>query len=177
MNLELPPNFYYHLQAAISQGIEDGFSNAKTQQQAGWRSCIDHIIKPDSPCPVCALAEANIRIGELAAQLTAATACADAFPKMLDEWAEWEAKQFPQATTQSRLKHLRKEVDELLTDQSDLIEYVDCFALLMLAARHEGIGIFELLVGMQSKLKINKARKWGLVNSDGFVEHIREQTP
>jgi len=23
----------------------------------GWRACIDHIIRPDSPCPVCRIAE------------------------------------------------------------------------------------------------------------------------
>ena len=32
---------------------------------AGWRSCIDHIIKPDSPCPVCLLAEKDIEIASL----------------------------------------------------------------------------------------------------------------
>jgi len=26
-------------------------------REAGWRSCIDHIIKPDSACPVCKITE------------------------------------------------------------------------------------------------------------------------
>lgn len=26
-------------------------------EKAGWRSCIDHIIRPDSPCPVCRIEE------------------------------------------------------------------------------------------------------------------------
>ena len=30
--------------------IENGWRN-------GWRSCVDHIIRPDSPCPVCRIAE------------------------------------------------------------------------------------------------------------------------
>jgi hypothetical protein len=25
----------------------------KADSVAGWRACIDHIIRPDSPCPVC----------------------------------------------------------------------------------------------------------------------------
>ena len=25
--------------------------------KAGWRACIDHIIRPDSPCPVCKVEE------------------------------------------------------------------------------------------------------------------------
>ena len=25
--------------------------------KSGWRCCIDHIIKPESPCPICALTE------------------------------------------------------------------------------------------------------------------------
>jgi hypothetical protein len=32
--------------------------------KAGWRSCIDHIIRPDSPCPVCALATAEARLSK-----------------------------------------------------------------------------------------------------------------
>jgi hypothetical protein len=39
-------------------------------EDAGWRSCIDHIIRPDSPCPVC-------RITELTAQLEAVKALND----------------------------------------------------------------------------------------------------
>ena len=29
---------------------------------SGWRSCIDHIIRPDSPCPVCRIAELEKKI-------------------------------------------------------------------------------------------------------------------
>ena len=31
----------------------------------GWRSCIDHIIKPESACPVCAIEQLEERIKEL----------------------------------------------------------------------------------------------------------------
>ena len=66
MQLELPPNFYYHVQAAIAQGIGEGLGNVELERmrQAGWRACVDHIIKPDSPCPVCALREAECALRE-----------------------------------------------------------------------------------------------------------------
>ena len=31
-------------------------------QSAGWRSCIDHIIKPESSCPVCRIEELTARV-------------------------------------------------------------------------------------------------------------------
>ena len=73
----------------------------------------------------------------------------------------------------SRLKHLEKEIQELIETPTDLEEYVDCFALLMLAMRHEGVSLSDLYEGMEGKLITNKLRKWGKVNEDGFVEHIR----
>lgn len=32
---------------------------------AGWRCCIDHILKPEHPCPICALEKANAEIKQL----------------------------------------------------------------------------------------------------------------
>lgn len=31
-------------------------------QKAGWRACIDHIIKPESQCPVCYASELAARV-------------------------------------------------------------------------------------------------------------------
>ncbi len=98
-------------------------------------------------------------------------------PEILDAWAEWEAIQFPQATTLSRLKHLQKEINELIEDPQDLMEYVDCFALLTSAMRGESITLTTLILAMGAKLEINKKRKWGEVNEKGFVEHVGKEIP
>jgi hypothetical protein len=34
-------------------------------EAAGWRCCIDHIIKPESPCPICKVEKLQTRIEEL----------------------------------------------------------------------------------------------------------------
>ena len=36
-------------------------------EKAGWRSCIDHIIKPDNECPVCRFMKAEAFIKEIGA--------------------------------------------------------------------------------------------------------------
>ena len=35
--------------------IERLTAENKALTESGWRSCIDHIIRPDSPCPVCGI--------------------------------------------------------------------------------------------------------------------------
>ena len=94
-------------------------------------------------------------------------------PSLFNDWAAWEAEQFPQSTTRSRLKHLEKEVGELLETPDDIMEYADAMALLMLAAKSQGFEFTDILRAMRVKLGINKARRWGKPNADGFVEHIR----
>jgi len=32
---------------------------------SGWRACVDHIIKPDSPCPVCRIEELKAKLGRI----------------------------------------------------------------------------------------------------------------
>jgi hypothetical protein len=86
----------------------------------------------------------------------------------------WTEKQFPQRTTNSILAHLRKETTELEEDSQDIMEYADCMMLLLDAASYNGIHASDILRACYDKLEINKARKWGNVNSDGFVEHIKE---
>jgi hypothetical protein len=39
--------------------LEDQIEKIK---KGGWRSCIDHIIRPDSPCPVCEINALNAQL-------------------------------------------------------------------------------------------------------------------
>src|SRR6056300_1760173 len=38
-----------------------------TNMDSGWRACIDHIIRPDSPCPVCENERLKAQIASLQA--------------------------------------------------------------------------------------------------------------
>ena len=87
---------------------------------------------------------------------------------------EVQNKQFPTATTESKLKHLNSEVAELLASPYDRMEYADCFMLLIGAADKARIDYNMLLAAIEKKLAINKKRKWGKPNKNGVINHIKQ---
>ena len=68
--------------------------------------------------------------------------------------------------------HLLKEIKELGDDLNDGDELADCALLLFDLASHAGV---DLLDAIEKKFKINKARKWGPIQPDGSIEHIKEE--
>lgn len=73
------------------------------------------------------------------------------------------------------LKHLAKEVGEVLDNPKDLTEHADCLLLLCDAARRSGFTCDQLLAAAWAKLEVNKARKWSVpTKGDEAVEHVRE---
>lgn len=68
----------------------------------------------------------------------------------------------------SGLNLLREKKDQVL------MEFADCFMLLIDAAAHEQITIDMLSEATDRKLEINKQRKWGKPNDLGYFEHIKE---
>lgn len=72
------------------------------------------------------------------------------------------------------LKHLIKEAQECIDNPSDIVEYADCFLLVLDASRRAGFSVFELVKAAQDKLKVNKARQWPKVNDMNVeVEHLK----
>ncbi len=92
--------------------------------------------------------------------------------KLCNDITDWQDKQFPTATVESKLKHLKSEINELLDNPNDDMEYADCFMLLIGAADKARISLDALVFAVRKKLEINKKRKWGKSNKDGFTEHI-----
>lgn len=72
-------------------------------------------------------------------------------------------------TTEDALKRLRKSKDRIL------MEFADCFMLLIDAAAHEQITIDMLVNATKQKLEINKTRKWGEPNELGYFEHLKDK--
>jgi NTP pyrophosphatase (non-canonical NTP hydrolase) len=92
----------------------------------------------------------------------------------IQEIGAWQRETFPHATDQSVIAHLQKEVlTELpFASRGDLpYELADCLMLLFSLADRNCI---DLEMALREKLAINRARTWGAVNAQGFVEHIRE---
>lgn len=91
------------------------------------------------------------------------------FGKLLGEWADTT---FPgQRTTMRCLLHLKKEVEEVIAEPDDRMEYADCFMLLLDAARKAGISPDDLIKVSYEKLEICKKRKWKAPDKDGVILH------
>jgi hypothetical protein len=88
----------------------------------------------------------------------------------------WADETFgPSLSPDSTIAHLKKEVEELVADPSNVTEYADCMILLIDAARRVGITMDLLLDHCWAKLEINIRRKWGPPDKDGIIEHIKEE--
>lgn len=100
--------------------------------------------------------------------------------KEMFEWiTAWQREKFTKATAQSAANHLREEVGELIHDLSNEgdmrkteSEYADCFLLLFGSASLYGLSYEDICQAINAKMEINKARKWGGVNEQGYVKHV-----
>ena len=73
------------------------------------------------------------------------------------------------------LHHLKKEIDEVLADPKDPIEWFDCLSLLLDGARMAGFGVADLVKVGWKKLEINKSRLWAIAGGEnGVIEHLRQ---
>lgn len=98
-----------------------------------------------------------------------------------DFWYElsvWSQKTFGSDKVRGStgpLKHLAKEINEVLAKPDDLEEYADLLFLVFDATRRAGFTYKLLVEAARDKLEINKKRKWPTPTSDEPVEHVKEQ--
>lgn len=96
------------------------------------------------------------------------------------EITEWQERTFPAATAQSKVLHLRDEVNELMDDlrigsPSRRLEFADCFILLFGAAAADGMTYEDICNAIDDKFEINKSRKWGKPDANGVVRHVERE--
>ena len=100
--------------------------------------------------------------------------CPNCRPPSMDALQEkvgtWATTTFPQSTDESKLKHLQREVKELL-ESGKPEEAADCALILMHYAHAHGFSLFD---ECRKKFEIAKKRKWGAPDGEGVQEHIRE---
>ena len=93
----------------------------------------------------------------------------------------WQKETFPNSNANSKIVHLKQEVDEL---QSDVmynsidarLEFADCFILLFGAAKAHGMSYEDICAAIDEKMHINVNRKWGKPDKNGVVNHIKNET-
>lgn len=95
---------------------------------------------------------------------------------------EWSRKTFGEgARTDTVIAHIRKELDEILQNPHDPMEWADIILLALDGAWRAGHEPEQIARAIRDKQKINEKRKWPAPNTvpEGEpIEHIRtEPTP
>jgi NTP pyrophosphatase (non-canonical NTP hydrolase) len=97
--------------------------------------------------------------------------------EQFQEITSWQDKTFPDATMQSKIAHLKKELEEVLDPDNSFaalrLEFADCFFLLFGAAHKAGMDYVDIIGAISHKFERNKNRKWGQPDKDGIVEHLK----
>ena len=70
------------------------------------------------------------------------------------------------------LTHLLEEVQELIDNPDDELEWADCLLLLLDAAWRKGHTVDDLVKFAERKLKINKKRNW-TKHPNGVFKHVK----
>ncbi|MGI1561079.1 DUF550 domain-containing protein [Klebsiella michiganensis] len=91
------------------------------------------------------------------------------------EHAEWSQATFGNVGPIGPLKHLRREVLEVIAKPHDLIEWADMQFLLWDAQRRAGITDEQITQAMIEKLAVNKQREWPEPKDGEPRLHIKEQ--
>lgn len=100
------------------------------------------------------------------------------FLEFCADQAAWSQKTFGADTERGPigpLKHMLKEVQEVLEKPTDVEEYADLLLLLMDSSRRAGINPMALLQAARAKMRKNKQREWPKPTSDEPVEHVRTE--
>lgn len=81
---------------------------------------------------------------------------------MTDKWeslqntvVRWANERYPNESVVSKLKKLEEEVGELTELPSDLLEYADCFMVLMTLADWHGFSMDDIFFAILVKLGAN----------------------
>lgn len=97
------------------------------------------------------------------------------------EISQWQRVTFPNATPISASLHLCEEANELneiLVEDGTMdqvaLEIADCFLLLIGVCQTAGMSYEDIIQAIDSKMEINKTRKWGKQNELGYVKHIED---
>ena len=89
-----------------------------------------------------------------------------------DRIQQFQLSRFPEQNLIGKLNHCARELQELIADVDDPMEWADVFILFLGAAAMHDLSVTALLVFADSKLTICEKRKWGPADADGVHHHI-----
>jgi len=100
----------------------------------------------------------------------------DLVSHLYDQRAFSERTFGPGARTEGVVDHIRKELNEILADPADLVEWIDVVLLALDGAWRTGASPEQVAAALKAKLEKNMARKWPdwrVVGQGKAIEHDR----
>lgn len=98
--------------------------------------------------------------------------------KHIERQKEWSAEVIgPGIRTSSICDHIRKELEEIEANPTDVIEWADVVMLALDGAWRAGHSSDEICAAIESKQSKNESRKWPdwrKIDTSKPVEHIRD---
>jgi Protein of unknown function (DUF550) len=88
-----------------------------------------------------------------------------------DTIEEWSLKTFKEQPVQAKLKHMHKEIVELIAEPSDLEEWADLLILMAMCLRMQNITFDDLMAAAWAKHQKNMMREWNEPDEDGVIQH------
>jgi len=94
------------------------------------------------------------------------------FDELINDIGEWGNSTFPKATQKSIIAHLKSKVNKELTPNCNPDELANIFILLAHLVQKRGLSLYDEVI---SQWIINKKRKRGKQNDEGFWEHLEDK--
>lgn len=92
------------------------------------------------------------------------------------EFSAWAFKTFTQQPVEAKIRHLKKEADEIIEDPADIEEWADVFLLFSNAAKLQGFALTDILEAARKKwLNDLVHRQWQPPDEDGCVHHVKPE--
>lgn len=94
---------------------------------------------------------------------------------LISDIAAWQAKQFPETTTEGARNHLEREVlNELKTDPNDPEEWADALFMSIQGGWKASNGLEAFFRVVEAKLNKNERREWpDRPDADNVYEHVK----
>lgn len=92
--------------------------------------------------------------------------------KLFDRVAEFQQRNFPHQSLDSKLVGAQREIGELRNAPDDLSEWADVLIFFFGAADKKGLTPDQLIAAAHAKMDVNVLRRWDKPDADGVHHHI-----
>lgn len=85
--------------------------------------------------------------------------------------SDWANSTFPNSSLNSKLLHIKEELDEILENPQDIKEWADVLLIYMHAAKSQGFTLSDIFKSAEDKFIEIQSRKWKNPDKNRVVRH------